>query len=229
MPTLPDVRHFFSRPDGTWSRLRRRFGHGRVAYAGTQAERLAAEAAAPQARREGRTATAPKEPSVLERLEEHLRERETRSSRLLERIEPTLDALPALARLNTEMLQTLREQASHADERFAAVKETLARLADGLTGQGTAIGRIEERIETASRSADDLASAIDELRDGLSAMTRAQGASTDAVRGLADVVRRREDEIHERLVRTQKWMVAGVLCCAAASVAAMLASIAGLL
>ena len=245
MPTIDSMRTFF----------RRRLRSTKDSFHGTQAERLvtamgdrfsgrtardgAATAVAPStssARSTSEPIFAPDPTDALteklDTIERHFEECARHDTVVRDRLESlpaALGAVPKLEQRMQDLLETLSAHAMAAEQRDDAMRAAIGRLDASSSRQSQTMEKITAQLESTSRTTDELAGAIDNLGTLVGTLAASQTQHQEMLSRMVASLEARETRLGESIERIQKWMVAAVICCGGAAIAAIAGTLATIL
>jgi len=186
MPLIADIRHFFGR----------------------RHDRSDARAALPAADAESAVRSVRESAELLRRLVDSLESREETTKKAMSHLEDlpkAVESLGDLRRHAAKVVEAVGEHAESARQHGEAVESTLGRLHETLGGQVDAMVGATDRIEVIVRTVGGLSEEIERLRGALAEIAATGARSSDALRGLAESGRRREEVFLERVAAWQWW------------------------
>ncbi len=87
---------------------------------------------------------------------------------------------------------------------------------------------VQRQLDTNNESAKQMTGTLMEFRNSLAELGQSNTRSVQVLAKMASAADERESKLEAMLGRTQKWMIGAVLCCAAASVIALIIAMASL-
>jgi DNA repair exonuclease SbcCD ATPase subunit len=166
--------------------------------------------------------------SLVRKISDHLdgqTDRTERMLQLIDRMPQALDALPEINRQNARLLESLHAHLDQARRREEALNDTLATITEAAKHQTEVLGLVQQQLDHSSQSSAQLTGTLSELRQSLSDLAQANTHSSEVLSKMAEATGERENRLTDTLTRTQRWIIAGVLCASAASIAAIATAI----
>lgn len=141
--------------------------------------------------------------------------------RYMERLPAALDALPEINRQNARLLEIITEHLKHAGRREEALNHTLNGLTDASSRHTDVLGLIQQQLDANNQTSGTLLENLASFRDALGELASSNAQTTSVLRDMTKGNDAREREMAQMLGRTQRWMIAAMVCCAAASITAV--------
>jgi len=167
--------------------------------------------------------------SIVRNISSHLESQTRRTDKLIEcmeRLPNALDALPEINRQNSRLLEIVSDYLTHARQRDDALNDTLSGISNATTRHTEVLGLLQQQLDASGRSTESLASNLDGFKQALAQLAGTNTKTTTILSEMNRAGEKRDAELTRMLNRTQKWMIAAMACCAAASVTAI--AVAGL-
>jgi ABC-type transporter Mla subunit MlaD len=165
---------------------------------------------------------------LVRKISEHLdgqTDRTERMLQLIDRMPQALDALPEINRQNARLLESLHAHLDQARRREEALNNTLGTITEAAKHQTEVLGLVQQQLDHSSQSSVQLTNTLGNLRQSLSDLAQANKHSSEVLSKMAEATGERENRLTETLSRTQRWIIAGVLCASVASIAAIATAI----
>ncbi|UCD75106.1 MAG: hypothetical protein JSV91_15140 [Phycisphaerales bacterium] len=162
--------------------------------------------------------------SLVRKMDEHLDQQADRTDRLLDvmdRVPKSLEPLPEISRQNTCLVEALHDHLAQGRDRDSVLKDALANLTRSGGRQTEVLGLIQQQLEANHRAAKERAVALARLNDAMNVLASSNNRTGDLISELVRSDEKRQGELTAMLGRTQKWVIATLACCAAASVTAL--------
>lgn len=232
MPILKDLRGLFSRKKPV-----------ELDLSATQASALADRSRwgddaptglideAPLDRRNGKAKLPPELPQRLDevmglvrQIGSHLEEQNKQTDQLLEHLERlprALDALPEINRQNARLIEIVSEHLDHARRREGALNDTLAGLSESATRQTEVLGLLQQQLDANNHASEALGQHLGGFREALGDLASTNERTAKMLNHLSTTSERRENELTAMLAKTQNWVIAAMIGCAATSATAI--------
>jgi len=145
---------------------------------------------------------------LLRRLVQSLEAREVTTKAALSNLDSmpkVVESVADLRRHAAKVVEALGEHADGARHHGEAVEAALHRMHESLGSQVDAMVGATDRIEVIVRTVGGLSEELERLRGALAEIAATGARSSDALRGLAESGRRREEVFLERVAAWQWW------------------------
>ena len=156
---------------------------------------------------------------LVRRVQTHLDEQETRSTRLMEIVEhipAALDHLPEHREQNERLISAVERLSDTATTSHDVSQQSLRELA-----------KVNEQMSQSAHADRDLISTMGEFKDAAQGIAENNDKAATAVKELAGSASKRDKELADAIAEGRKWMVIGVTVTAsAAALALILAAVA---
>jgi hypothetical protein len=162
--------------------------------------------------------------SMVRKISTHLETQTRRTDTLIECLEHlpgALDALPEINRQNSRLLEVISEYLDHAKRRDLALNDTLNGITSASSRQTEVLGLLQQQMDATNRSAEDLKTNLGGFKDAIRELAGSNRQTTTVLSEMNRTSAQRENELRDMLGRSQRWMIAAMICCAAASVTAV--------
>lgn len=162
--------------------------------------------------------------SLVRNISTHLEGQTERTDRLIEcmsRLPAALEALPEINRQNARLLEIVGDYLGHARRRDEALNGTLSGINESSMRHTEVLGLLQQQLDASGRSTDALTDQLGDFREALTGLAGSNARTTSVLTDLAQSNEMRELELTRMLARTQKWLLAAMVCCAAMSAAAI--------
>jgi hypothetical protein len=162
--------------------------------------------------------------SLVRNISTHLEGQTERTDRLIDcmsRLPAALEALPEINRQNARLLEIVGDYLGHARRRDDALNGTLSGINEASMRHTEVLGLLQQQLDASGRSTDALTDQLGDFREALSALAGSNARTTTVLSDMAQSNEHREFELTRMLARTQKWLLAAMICCAAMSAAAI--------
>ncbi len=170
--------------------------------------------------------------TLVRKVGEHLDNQSDRTERLLTMLQqlPTaFETLPEIHRQNTCLLEELTAHFSKARARESALNESLHNLSKASDRQIEVMGLIQQQLDANHKAAERRTDALNRLDKALSTLAESHSRTGAALSGMIESGTRQQSELCRQLGRTHKWIITTFVCCAAASITALVIAIFALL
>jgi chromosome segregation ATPase len=166
--------------------------------------------------------------TLVRRIGDHLdaqAERQERLDVVVEKLPAAMDALPEITRQNQRMIDLLAGYLERADDREQTLQGALERLGGSARQQSEMLGLLHQQMQASGETSRIMADTLGDFRTTLGDLGESNRRAVDVLADMAAAADRRESKLEMILGRTQKWMIAALVCCGAAAVTALLIAV----
>lgn len=178
----------------------------------------------PQRSKGGATPNIEEVMTVVRQISSHLETQTRRTDTLIEcmeRLPAALDALPEINRQNSTLLEIVNEYLGHARQRDDTLNKTLGGITNASERQTEVLGLLQQQMDHNNQSSHELKLGLVDFKDAISQLAGTNRRTTTVLSEMNESNESREQALTQMLSRTQKWMIASMVCCAAASLTAI--------
>lgn len=139
-----------------------------------------------------------------------------RAATLLERAPAALEALPDIGRQNARIIELLQRAGAASDRRDATVQQAVERLGDSARQQSEVLGLLQQQLDENQQAVLRTNETLEALRQALLAVGHDSTRSVETLGDIARAAESRDARLETMLARMERWVLAVLVCCAAA-------------
>ena len=143
---------------------------------------------------------------LAERLHNDERERENIMP-LLQRLPESLQALPEIARQQSRLGEAIATALVQSRQRDQSIESILERIAQGVGQQTDTFSLVQQQLDLNHQASQRIAEAVATLAQGVGDLSSGQRRNSDALVGLLDRLRDRDESIGKIQGRLHLWLV----------------------
>ena len=143
---------------------------------------------------------------LAERLHNDERERENIMP-LLQRLPESLQALPEIARQQSRLGEAIATALVQSRQRDQSIESILERIAQGVGQQTDTFSLVQQHLDLNHQASQRIAEAVATLAQGVGDLSSGQRRNSDALVGLLDRLRDRDESIGKIQGRLHLWLV----------------------
>jgi hypothetical protein len=126
---------------------------------------------------------------------------------LLQRLPDSLQALPEIARQQARLGEAIATALVQSRQRDEAIEGILERIASGVAHQTDTFGLVQQQLDLNHQAAQRIAEAVATLSQGVGDLSSGQRRNSDALVGLLDRLRDRDEKIGKIQNRIHLWIL----------------------
>lgn len=143
---------------------------------------------------------------LAERLHEDEQDRQNIMP-LLRQLPESLQALPEIARQQARLGEAIATALVQSRQRDESIESILQRIATGVSQQTDTFGLVQQQLDLNHQAAQRIAEAVATLSQGVGDLSSGQRRNSDALVGLLDRLRERDETVGKIQNRLHLWLL----------------------
>jgi septal ring factor EnvC (AmiA/AmiB activator) len=143
----------------------------------------------------------------------------------MQRVPEALAALPEIQRQNSCLMEMLNDRFNEQKEHSNRFANTLEAMNKSSTRQTDVLGLIQQQLAENHASIMKRADALANLNEAIIQLADSNANTGKMLDQMMQINRSRDEQLTAVISRTQRWIVATLLCCGGASLAALVTAL----